>query len=184
MTTAPGTVLVVEDEPSIADVLAIALRFHRFEVMTAATVRAALELAGRTRPDVALLDVMLPDGDGRELGRRLRGEQPELGLVFLTARDAPAEIVGGAGAAGDRAPAGPPHLDVEPPGDGGGARAPRPPRPPRRPPPPRPPVPLPPPLPARPRRPSATSHRPPRPPPSAPPPPPPPPRPVPPRPPS
>jgi two-component system OmpR family response regulator len=97
MTTAPGTVLVVEDEPSIADVLAIALRFHRFEVMTAATVRAALALAGRTRPDVALLDVMLPDGDGRELGRRLRTEQPQLGLVFLTARDAPAEIVGALG---------------------------------------------------------------------------------------
>ncbi|MET9113455.1 response regulator transcription factor [Streptomyces longwoodensis] len=97
MTTAPGTVLVVEDEPSIADVLAIALRFHRFEVMTAATVRAALALAERTRPDVALLDVMLPDGDGRELGRRLRGEQPQLGLVFLTARDAPAEIVGALG---------------------------------------------------------------------------------------
>ncbi|KUN34472.1 response regulator transcription factor [Streptomyces longwoodensis] len=97
MTTAPGTVLVVEDEPSIADVLAIALRFHRFEVMTAATVRAALALAERTRPDVALLDVMLPDGDGRELGRRLRDEQPQLGLVFLTARDAPAEIVGALG---------------------------------------------------------------------------------------
>ncbi|MEU5662745.1 response regulator transcription factor [Streptomyces longwoodensis] len=97
MTTAPGTVLVVEDEPSIADVLAIALRFHRFEVMTAATVRAALALAERTRPDVALLDVMLPDGDGRELGRRLRGDQPQLGLVFLTARDAPAEIVGALG---------------------------------------------------------------------------------------
>ncbi|MEU3546031.1 response regulator transcription factor [Streptomyces longwoodensis] len=97
MTTAPGTVLVVEDEPSIADVLAIALRFHRFEVMTAATVRAALALAERTRPDVALLDVMLPDGDGRELGRRLRSEQPQLGLVFLTARDAPAEIVGALG---------------------------------------------------------------------------------------
>ncbi|MFJ4484625.1 response regulator transcription factor [Streptomyces longwoodensis] len=97
MTTAPGTVLVVEDEPSIADVLAIALRFHRFEVMTAATVRAALALAERTRPDVVLLDVMLPDGDGRELGRRLRDEQPQLGLVFLTARDAPAEIVGALG---------------------------------------------------------------------------------------
>ena len=43
--TAPGTVLVVEDEPSIADVLAIALRYHRFEVMTAGTVREALALA-------------------------------------------------------------------------------------------------------------------------------------------
>ncbi|MFJ1973310.1 response regulator transcription factor [Streptomyces sp. NPDC087903] len=94
MSTAPGTVLVVEDEPSIADVLSIALRYHRFEVMTAGTVREALALAGRTRPDVALLDVMLPDGDGRALGRRLRAEQPGLALVFLTARDSPAEIVG------------------------------------------------------------------------------------------
>ncbi|UXY29473.1 response regulator transcription factor [Streptomyces sp. HUAS TT20] len=92
--TAPGTVLVVEDEPSIADVLAIALRYHRFEVMTAGTVREALALAERTRPDAALLDVMLPDGDGRALGRELRARQPELALVFLTARDSPAEMVG------------------------------------------------------------------------------------------
>ncbi|MGB8944152.1 MAG: response regulator, partial [Streptomyces sp.] len=55
---AGATVLVVEDEPSIADVLAIALRYHRFDVMVAGTVREALALAGRTRPDVALLDVM------------------------------------------------------------------------------------------------------------------------------
>ncbi|CAM5694436.1 response regulator transcription factor [Streptomyces aurantiogriseus] len=109
MTTAPGTVLVVEDEPSIADVLAIALRFHHFEVMIAGTVREALSLAGRTLPhartgsrggtpiDVALLDVMLPDGDGRALGRELRAQRPDLALVFLTARDAPAEIVGALG---------------------------------------------------------------------------------------
>ncbi|MGW2825500.1 response regulator transcription factor [Streptomyces sp. NPDC001443] len=97
MSTAPGTVLVVEDEPSIADVLAIALRYHRFEVMTAGTVREALALADRTRPDVALLDVMLPDGDGRALGRELRLLQPQLALVFLTARDSPAEIVGALG---------------------------------------------------------------------------------------
>ncbi|MFJ6982248.1 MULTISPECIES: response regulator transcription factor [unclassified Streptomyces] len=97
MTTAPGSVLIVEDEPSIADVLAIALRFHRFDVMTAGTVREGLDLAERTRPDVALLDVMLPDGDGRALGRELRTRRPELALVFLTARDAPAEIVGALG---------------------------------------------------------------------------------------
>ncbi|MEW2120327.1 MULTISPECIES: response regulator transcription factor [unclassified Streptomyces] len=95
--TAPGTVLVVEDEPSIADVLAIALRYHRFEVMVAGTVREALTLAERTRPDVALLDIMLPDGDGRALGRELRDRRPELALVFLTARDAPGEIVGALG---------------------------------------------------------------------------------------
>ncbi|GHF13180.1 response regulator transcription factor [Streptomyces fumanus] len=97
MTTVPGTVLVVEDEPSIADVLTIALRFHGFEVMCAATVRDALALAESTRPDAALLDVMLPDGDGRALGRELRARRPEVALVFLTARDAPAEIVGALG---------------------------------------------------------------------------------------
>ncbi|MBM7089722.1 response regulator transcription factor [Streptomyces sp. NPDC012461] len=94
MTTAEGTVLVVEDEESITDVLAIALRYHRFDVMTAGTVREALALTEHTRPDAALLDVMLPDGDGRALGRELRTRRPELALVFLTARDAPAEIVG------------------------------------------------------------------------------------------
>ncbi|MEV0638947.1 response regulator transcription factor [Streptomyces sp. NPDC050619] len=109
MVTAPGTVLIVEDEESIADVLAIALRYHRFEVMTAGTVREALALIERTLPhpgtgsrggtpiDAVLLDVMLPDGDGRALGRRLRVERPELALVFLTARDSPAEIVGALG---------------------------------------------------------------------------------------
>ncbi|MGP2435868.1 response regulator transcription factor [Streptomyces sp. JW3] len=97
MTTGPGTVLVVEDEPSIADVLAIALRFHGFGVMCAGTVREALALTDTTAPDAALLDVMLPDGDGRALGRELRARRPELALVFLTARDAPAEIVGALG---------------------------------------------------------------------------------------
>jgi len=92
-----ATVLVVEDEPSIADVLTIALRYHRFEVMAAGCVREALALTERTRPDAALLDVMLPDGDGRALGRELRLRRPDLAIVFLTARDAPAEIVGALG---------------------------------------------------------------------------------------
>ncbi|MEU0985530.1 response regulator transcription factor [Streptomyces sp. NPDC005953] len=94
---AGATVLIVEDEPSIADVLSIALRYHRFEVMTAGSVRQAQWLAGRTRPDAALLDVMLPDGDGRVLGREMRALHPDTAIVFLTARDAPAEIVGALG---------------------------------------------------------------------------------------
>ncbi|WP_406403883.1 response regulator transcription factor [Streptomyces uncialis] len=93
--------LVVEDEPSIADVLSIALRYHGFEVSTAATVRQARYLVERVRPDAVLLDVMLPDGDGRELGRELRTAQPETAIVFLTARDAPAEIVGALGVGDD-----------------------------------------------------------------------------------
>jgi two-component system OmpR family response regulator len=92
-----ATVLVVEDEPSIADVLAIALRYHRFEVITAGSVRQAQQLAGQTRPDVALLDVMLPDGDGRALGRELRAVHRDMAVVFVTARDATAEIVGALG---------------------------------------------------------------------------------------
>ncbi len=96
-----ATVLVVEDEPSIADVLSLTLRFHRFDVMTAGSVREALALAEHTRPDCALLDVMLPDGDGRALGRELRARRPDLALVFLTARDAPTEVVGALGFADD-----------------------------------------------------------------------------------
>ncbi|MEU0398115.1 response regulator transcription factor [Streptomyces sp. NPDC006208] len=94
MTHDGATVLIVEDEPSIADVLAIALRYHRFTVLTAGNVRQAKVLAGAQRPDVALLDVMLPDGDGRVLGRELRAAHPDTAVVFVTARDAPAEIVG------------------------------------------------------------------------------------------
>ncbi len=64
-------------------------------------MRQALALTERTRPDVALLDIMLPDGDGRALGRELRARQPDLALVFLTARDAPAEVVGALGFSDD-----------------------------------------------------------------------------------
>ncbi|MFC5799651.1 response regulator transcription factor [Streptomyces formicae] len=97
----PATVLIVEDEPSIADVLAIALRYHRFEVLTAGSVREAADAVRQTRPDAALIDVMLPDGDGREIARQLRVSHPETGLVFLTARDAPADVVGGLGLGDD-----------------------------------------------------------------------------------
>jgi two-component system, OmpR family, response regulator len=96
-----ATVLVVEDEPSITHVLTIALRFHHFEVMTAGGVREAAELARGTRPDAALVDVMLPDGDGRALARELRERWPQMAIVFVTARDAPAEIVGGLGLGDD-----------------------------------------------------------------------------------
>ncbi|WFB08995.1 response regulator transcription factor [Streptomyces sp. LX-29] len=96
-----ATVLVVEDEPSIADVLAITLRFHGFTVLTAGGVHAAVELAREARPDAVLLDIALPDGDGRQVCRVLRAERADLAVVFLTARDAPAEVVHGLALGGD-----------------------------------------------------------------------------------
>ncbi|WP_199549148.1 response regulator transcription factor [Streptomyces sp. N35] len=92
-----AVVLVVEDEPSIADVLAIALRYHGFEVVWASCLLQARARIGERRFDAALLDVMLPDGDGRAFGRELREQHPETAVVFVTARDAPAEIVGALG---------------------------------------------------------------------------------------
>ncbi|MFE0421096.1 response regulator transcription factor [Streptomyces sp. NPDC058953] len=86
--------LVLEDEPGIADILSIALRHHAFSVLAAGTVRQARLLIERTRPDAALLDVMLPDGDGRSFGHELRIRHPETAVLFLTARDAPEEVVG------------------------------------------------------------------------------------------
>ncbi|NGO80819.1 response regulator transcription factor [Streptomyces sp. YC504] len=92
-----AVVLVVEDEPSIADVLTIALRYHGFEVVWASCLLQARARIEERRFDAALLDVMLPDGDGRAFGRELRARHPETAVVFVTARDAPAEIVGALG---------------------------------------------------------------------------------------
>jgi two-component system OmpR family response regulator len=96
-----ATVLIVEDEPSIADVLRITLKFHGFTVHTAATSRAAMAAAREHRPDLVLLDVMLPDGNGWELCRALRAERDELAVIFVTARDAPRDVVGGLALGGD-----------------------------------------------------------------------------------
>ncbi|MDK1472745.1 response regulator transcription factor [Streptomyces sp. 549] len=104
--SAPGrgrnaTVLVVEDEPSIADVLGITLRFHGFDVVLAGGVHAAVAAARQHHPDAVLLDIALPDGDGRQVCRVLRAERTDLAVVFLTARDAPAEVVQGLTLGGD-----------------------------------------------------------------------------------
>ena len=84
---APGArILVVDDEPYINEMLALSLRFVGFEVATAATGAEALEQAASFRPDLVVLDVMLPDADGFELLRTLRADS-SLPVLFLTARD-------------------------------------------------------------------------------------------------
>ena len=79
-------ILVVDDEESITQLLSTALRYEGFDVQTAATGREALREVESFRPDLVLLDVMLPDLDGFEVQRRLPGGASRLPVVFLTAR--------------------------------------------------------------------------------------------------
>src|SRR5262245_22429009 len=93
--TTPARVLVVDDEPSITDLLGTALRYMGFEVRTAGTGMAGLEAARDHAPDLVVLDVMLPDIDGFEVCRRLRESRDFVPVIFLTARDAEDDRVTG-----------------------------------------------------------------------------------------
>jgi two-component system, OmpR family, response regulator len=98
---APVKVLVVDDEPNLAELLAMALRYEGWEVRTAATGIAAVREARALRPDAVVLDMMLPDIDGLEVLRRLRVDQVDIPVLFLTARDAVEDRVAGLTAGGD-----------------------------------------------------------------------------------
>ncbi|UJH69530.1 response regulator transcription factor [Ornithinimicrobium sp. INDO-MA30-4] len=87
MSATEATLLVVEDETNIRDLLATSLKFAGFEVHAAADGATALKLAEEHDPDLAVMDVMLPDMDGFTVTRRLRERGRELPIVFLTARD-------------------------------------------------------------------------------------------------
>jgi two-component system OmpR family response regulator len=94
-------VLVVDDEDSITDLVATALRYVGFEVAVAANGRQALERAATFRPELVVLDVMLPDLNGFEVVRRLRADGVRVPIVFLTARDATEDKVAGLTIGGD-----------------------------------------------------------------------------------
>ncbi|RCG22432.1 DNA-binding response regulator [Sphaerisporangium album] len=93
--------LIVEDDPNILELLAASLRFAGFEVATAASGTDAVEAAQRHRPDLMVLDVMLPDMDGFDVVRRLRGGGAHTPVVFLTARDATEDKIRGLTLGGD-----------------------------------------------------------------------------------
>jgi two-component system OmpR family response regulator len=93
--------LVVDDEPNIVELLATSLRFAGFEVVTATTGSAAVTAVERYRPDLVVLDVMLPDVDGFVVLRRLRAGRDHLPVLFLTARDANDDKVTGLTLGGD-----------------------------------------------------------------------------------
>jgi len=88
-------VLVVDDEPYITDVLSSALVFEGFVTEEASTGREALAMARTGEFDCIVLDVMLPDGDGFDVCRRLRAEDIATPVLFLTARDAGADKLTG-----------------------------------------------------------------------------------------
>jgi two-component system OmpR family response regulator len=100
-TACEARLLVVDDEPYIADLLATGLRFVGFEVRTAGSGMEALTAVREWRPDALVLDVMLPDLDGFEVTRRLRAEGRGTPVLFLTARDATEDKVSGLTIGGD-----------------------------------------------------------------------------------
>jgi two-component system OmpR family response regulator len=94
-------ILVVDDERSIVDAVATALRYEGYEVAEAFNGRDALATAMEFEPDLIVLDWMLPDIEGIEVGRRLRARGSEAGVLFLTAKDATENKVEALRAGGD-----------------------------------------------------------------------------------
>ena len=94
-------VLVVDDEPSIVDAVSTALRYEGFDVSQAESGREALRIAGDVEPDLIVLDWMLPDLNGLEVGRRLREQGYKTAILFLTAKDAVENKVEALRAGGD-----------------------------------------------------------------------------------
>ena len=97
----PVRVLVVDDEPTLAELLSMALRYEGWEVKSAGDGLSAVRTARDFRPDAVILDMMLPDIDGLEVLRRLRGESPEVPVLFLTAKDSVEDRITGLTAGGD-----------------------------------------------------------------------------------
>jgi len=93
--------LVVDDEESLADLVGMSLRYEGWDVKTAHSVAEAMNHAKTFSPDIAVLDIMLPDGDGLSLMKSLRSVHAGLPVLFLTAKDAIDDRVAGLTAGGD-----------------------------------------------------------------------------------
>ena len=97
----PMRVLVVDDEQALTDLLSMALRYEGWDVRTAGTGSAAVQTVREFRPDVVVLDIMLPDFDGLEVLRRIRADARDVPVLFLTAKDAVQDRIAGLTAGGD-----------------------------------------------------------------------------------
>lgn len=97
----PINVLVVDDEPVLAEMVAMALRYEGWNIATAGDGSSAITTARSQRPDVVVLDVMLPDMSGLDVLHKLREENPHLPVLLLTAKDAVEDRIAGLTAGGD-----------------------------------------------------------------------------------
>jgi two-component system, OmpR family, response regulator len=97
----PVRVVVVDDEPSLTDLLAMALRYEGWDVRSAGDGRTAIKLVREFRPDVVVLDIMLPDVDGMQVLSRLRADRQDIPVLFLTAKDSVDDRIAGLTAGGD-----------------------------------------------------------------------------------
>jgi two-component system, OmpR family, response regulator len=100
-TNGAARILVVDDEPSIVDAVATALRYEGFDVREERTGRGALSAVAEFEPDLIVLDWMLPDIEGIEVGRRLQERGFKTAILFLTAKDAVENKVDALRAGGD-----------------------------------------------------------------------------------
>jgi two-component system, OmpR family, response regulator len=94
-------ILVVDDEPNIVDVVSMALRFQGFSVESAGTGAEAIAAVASFRPDLIVLDVMLPDMEGFDVAQRLGAQRARVPIIFLTARDATDDKIRGLTLGGD-----------------------------------------------------------------------------------
>ena len=101
VTSPEARLLVVDDEPNIVELLSAALRFAGFEVATAAGGLEAIDTAQTFRPDLLVMDVMMPGLDGFGVVRRLRQNGVRTPVLFLTAKDATEDKVQGLTLGGD-----------------------------------------------------------------------------------
>lgn len=89
------TVLLVEDEPSLAEIVRESLQSKGFAVIHAPDAATAFAGYYAAKPDIIVLDVMLPDGDGFGLATRIRSTDRETPILFLTSRSASEDVVNG-----------------------------------------------------------------------------------------
>ncbi|BBX64025.1 putative transcriptional regulatory protein TcrX [Mycobacterium saskatchewanense] len=97
----PINVLVVDDEAVLAEMVSMALRYEGWNIATAGDGSSAIASARAQRPDVVVLDVMLPDMSGLDVLHKLREENPQLPVLLLTAKDSVEDRIAGLTAGGD-----------------------------------------------------------------------------------